>query len=86
MVGLWLGLGWGLGLGSDEKGKVKVTAMSPRAHADPTPPGHCRMQDGQTALMYAAVYGHKGVAALLLQNGADTDAKDEVWGMMRVCV
>ena len=25
-------------MGSGEKGKVKVTAMSPRAHADPMPP------------------------------------------------
>ena len=61
-------------------------AMSPRVHADPTPLGYSHPQDGSTALIEAASNGKKDVIVLLLEHGADIEAKDKVWGMMRVCV
>lgn len=35
-----------------------------------------RMNDGQTPLHLAAIYGHSGIAQYLLKNGADTSAQD----------
>ena len=35
-------------------------------------------QDGDTSLIYAAFKGHVEVASLLLQRGADIEAKDNV--------
>ena len=37
-----------------------------------------RTQDGRTALMNAAIGGHVGCARLLLDAGADQEAKDNV--------
>ena len=36
------------------------------------------IQDGWTALMRASAEGHTAVVELLLQHGADVNAKDEV--------
>jgi len=36
------------------------------------------MQDGSTALIYAAKYGHLQIAQELLKHGADANAKDNV--------
>ena len=36
------------------------------------------MKDGWTALMYAAINGHKEVVGFLLQKGAEPDARDKV--------
>jgi ankyrin repeat protein len=36
------------------------------------------MKDGWTALMYAAINGHKEVVEFLLQKGAEPDARDKV--------
>ena len=38
----------------------------------------CFSQDGRTALMNAAVYGHLDVVALLLEGGANIEAADNV--------
>ena len=38
------------------------------------------LQDGWTAMMIAAMYGHVEVVDRLLAAGADKDAKDEVPG------
>lgn len=35
-----------------------------------------RMNDGQTPLHLAAIYGHSGIAQYLLKNGADTSSQD----------
>ena len=43
------------------------------------------LQDGKTALHWAAVKGHKDVAALLLDRGAAVDAKTNVSGIPCVC-
>ena len=43
----------------------------------PAPPAPAT-QDGRTPLLWAARYGHKDVAALLLERGADKEAKDNV--------
>ena len=48
-------------------------AMVPRAGF-----GHTSSQDGATALMAAAVYGHNSTVELLADRGADLEAKDEV--------
>ena len=36
------------------------------------------IQDGDTALMLASCKGHTAVVELLLQHGADVNAKDDV--------
>ena len=38
------------------------------------------MQDGSTALRLASHFGHKAVCKLLVDKGADTEAKDNVSG------
>ena len=35
-------------------------------------------QEGSTALMAASLYGHTGIALILLQHGAIVDQRDEV--------
>ena len=51
--------------------------MCERAVSRPTPPAPAT-QDGQTPLHYAALNGRKDVAALLLEWGADKEAKNNV--------
>ena len=46
------------------KGAISLPLMSP--------------QDGLTALMKAAIYGETATATLLIQKGADIEAKDDV--------
>ena len=49
----------------------------------PRPPAPAT-QDGRTPLHYAALNGHKDVAALLLERGADKEAKNNVSVPMHV--
>ncbi len=44
-----------------------------------------RAQYGNTALMFAAQYGHADCARLLLDAGADTNAQDKVRARAGVC-
>ncbi len=46
---------------------------------------HICAQGGNTALMYVGRYGHMECAQLLLDAGADKNAKDNVRGCRHVC-
>ena len=41
-------------------------------------PGFLSMQDGTTAISYAAMEGHSDVVQLLIQSNADVDLPDKV--------